>query len=190
MILTPHIGGSTDEAQDDIGTVRRREAASTTATTARRSLGGEPAARWRCPRAPGTHRLVHIHHNVPGVLAAINGVLAEHGVNIERPAAEHPRRDRLRAHRHRRGPGRRRARRVARPGRDDPASRPVLTVIGVRVSVVTRSMGQRLTSFPFMADGRPARPRRASARRHAADHDRDGGLTRLSEDDDACAAPR
>jgi D-3-phosphoglycerate dehydrogenase len=33
--------------------------------------------------APGTHRLVHLHHNVPGVLAAVNRVLAEHGVNVE-----------------------------------------------------------------------------------------------------------
>ena len=31
----------------------------------------------------GTHRLAHLHQNVPGVLAAINSVLAEHGVNVE-----------------------------------------------------------------------------------------------------------
>ena len=31
----------------------------------------------------GTHRLVHLHQNVPGVLASINRVLAEHGVNVE-----------------------------------------------------------------------------------------------------------
>ena len=31
----------------------------------------------------GAHRLVHLHHNVPGVLASINGVLAQHGVNVE-----------------------------------------------------------------------------------------------------------
>jgi len=31
----------------------------------------------------GTHRLVHLHQNVPGVLASINGVLAQHGVNVE-----------------------------------------------------------------------------------------------------------
>ena len=31
----------------------------------------------------GAHRLAHLHRNVPGVLAAINGVLAEHGVNVE-----------------------------------------------------------------------------------------------------------
>ena len=35
------------------------------------------------PVANGTHRLVHLHHNVPGVLASIDRVLAEHGVNVE-----------------------------------------------------------------------------------------------------------
>jgi D-3-phosphoglycerate dehydrogenase len=35
------------------------------------------------PQQPGTHRLAHLHHNVPGVLAAVNSVLAEHAVNIE-----------------------------------------------------------------------------------------------------------
>jgi D-3-phosphoglycerate dehydrogenase len=33
--------------------------------------------------ADDTHRLVHLHQNVPGVLAAINRVLADHGVNVE-----------------------------------------------------------------------------------------------------------
>jgi D-3-phosphoglycerate dehydrogenase len=35
------------------------------------------------PQRPESHRIAHIHHNVPGVLAAINGILAEHKVNIE-----------------------------------------------------------------------------------------------------------
>jgi D-3-phosphoglycerate dehydrogenase len=35
------------------------------------------------PMAGGTHRLVHLHQNVPGVLSPINRVLAEHGVNVE-----------------------------------------------------------------------------------------------------------
>jgi D-3-phosphoglycerate dehydrogenase / 2-oxoglutarate reductase len=35
------------------------------------------------PQVSGTHRLSHIHRNVPGVLATINGVLAEHKVNVE-----------------------------------------------------------------------------------------------------------
>ena len=35
------------------------------------------------PSVPGTHRLIHLHKNVPGVLASINRVLADHGVNVE-----------------------------------------------------------------------------------------------------------
>jgi D-3-phosphoglycerate dehydrogenase / 2-oxoglutarate reductase len=35
------------------------------------------------PAVPGTHRLIHVHLNVPGVLASINRVLADHGVNVE-----------------------------------------------------------------------------------------------------------
>jgi D-3-phosphoglycerate dehydrogenase len=35
------------------------------------------------PQRPDGHRIAHLHHNVPGVLAAINGMLAEHKVNIE-----------------------------------------------------------------------------------------------------------
>ena len=35
------------------------------------------------PTAPDTHRLVHVHQNVPGVLASINRVLADHQVNVE-----------------------------------------------------------------------------------------------------------
>jgi len=35
------------------------------------------------PAVPGTHRLIHLHQNVPGVLASINRVLADHGVNVE-----------------------------------------------------------------------------------------------------------
>ncbi|MGH8224527.1 MAG: hypothetical protein ACRER1_00030, partial [Gammaproteobacteria bacterium] len=34
------------------------------------------------PRPPGTHRITHLHENVPGRLAAIDQVLAEHGLNI------------------------------------------------------------------------------------------------------------
>jgi D-3-phosphoglycerate dehydrogenase len=35
------------------------------------------------PTHPGVHRLVHIHRNTPGVLAQVNGILAEHNVNVE-----------------------------------------------------------------------------------------------------------
>jgi D-3-phosphoglycerate dehydrogenase len=35
------------------------------------------------PHAPGTHRVAHLHRNVPGVLATVNGILADHGINVE-----------------------------------------------------------------------------------------------------------
>jgi D-3-phosphoglycerate dehydrogenase len=81
VILTPHVGGSTEEAQEDIGRFvagKLRDFLATGATTLSvnlPTLGLEQQG--------GTHRLAHLHHNVPGVLARVNGVLAQHGVNIE-----------------------------------------------------------------------------------------------------------
>jgi D-3-phosphoglycerate dehydrogenase / 2-oxoglutarate reductase len=81
VILTPHVGGSTEEAQQDIGEfvagkLHDYVAAGTTSLSV--NLPGVAL-----PTTPGTHRLVHLHRNVPGVLATINQVLAEHRVNIE-----------------------------------------------------------------------------------------------------------
>jgi len=81
VILTPHVGGSTEEAQQDIGEfvagkLHDYVAAGTTSLSV--NLPGVAL-----PTTPGTHRLVHLHRNVPGVLATINQVLAEHHVNIE-----------------------------------------------------------------------------------------------------------
>jgi D-3-phosphoglycerate dehydrogenase len=81
VILTPHVGGSTEEAQQDIGRfvsgkLRDYVLAGSTAL----SVNLPPA--WLDGR-PGTHRLAHLHTNTPGVLAAMNGFLAEHDVNIE-----------------------------------------------------------------------------------------------------------
>ena len=82
VILTPHIGGSTEEAQPDIGAfvagklrrVRRRR---------HHDAERQPAAGRRCRTSPARTASRTLHHNMPGVLAAINGMLAEHGVNIE-----------------------------------------------------------------------------------------------------------
>jgi D-3-phosphoglycerate dehydrogenase len=82
VILTPHIGGSTEEAQQDIGEFvsgKLVDYAEGGATSMSVNLPGVTE-----PVVPGTHRLIHLHQNVPGVLAAINRVLAEHGVNVER----------------------------------------------------------------------------------------------------------
>jgi D-3-phosphoglycerate dehydrogenase len=81
VILTPHIGGSTEEAQQDIGEfVAGKLHDFVTGGTTSLSVNLPGIA---LPTAPGTHRLVHIHQNVPGVLAAINRVLADHQVNVE-----------------------------------------------------------------------------------------------------------
>jgi D-3-phosphoglycerate dehydrogenase / 2-oxoglutarate reductase len=81
VILTPHVGGSTEEAQQDIGEFvagKLSDYVSSGATSLSVNLPG-----LALPATAGTHRLVHIHKNVPGVLAAINRVLADHGVNVE-----------------------------------------------------------------------------------------------------------
>jgi D-3-phosphoglycerate dehydrogenase len=81
VILTPHIGGSTEEAQQDIGTfVASKLLDYVESGSTRLSVNLPPLA---LPRAPGARRLLHLHRNVPGVLARVNSVLAEHDVNIE-----------------------------------------------------------------------------------------------------------
>ncbi|OLB66054.1 MAG: D-3-phosphoglycerate dehydrogenase [Actinobacteria bacterium 13_2_20CM_2_72_6] len=81
VILTPHIGGSTEEAQADIGAfVAGKLAQYATEGVTTLSVNLPPVA---MPQLPGTHRLVHVHRNTPGVLAAVNSILAEHSVNVE-----------------------------------------------------------------------------------------------------------
>lgn len=81
VILTPHIGGSTLEAQQDIGRFVAGKLIDFVAHGPTvLSVNLPPLS---LPEHPGTHRLAHLHRNVPGVLAAINSVLADHGVNVE-----------------------------------------------------------------------------------------------------------
>jgi D-3-phosphoglycerate dehydrogenase len=81
VILTPHVGGSTEEAQQDIG----RFVASKLRAYA--SFGGTSLSvnmpEINLPSDATKHRIAHVHRNAPGVLATINGLLGEHGVNIE-----------------------------------------------------------------------------------------------------------
>ena len=80
VILTPHIGGSTQEAQEDIGRFvagKLRDYVGAGNTTM--SVNLPPVATERGDRT----RILHVHHNVPGVLATVNGVLADSRVNIE-----------------------------------------------------------------------------------------------------------
>lgn len=81
VILTPHIGGSTEEAQRDIGqfvATRLRDYVQHGSTSLSVNV---PTLSLEQPK--GTHRITHLHLNVPGVLAKVNQELAEHGVNIE-----------------------------------------------------------------------------------------------------------
>ncbi len=80
VILTPHIGGSTQEAQANIGIevgekfVRYSDAGSTVTAVNFPEVA--------IPQQPGTHRLLHIHRNVPGVLSAVNSLFARNNINI------------------------------------------------------------------------------------------------------------
>jgi len=80
-ILTPHIGGSTEEAQRDIGifvATRLRDYVFNGSTSLSVNLPNLAA-----DATQGSHRIAHLHLNVPGVLAKVNNVFAEHGVNID-----------------------------------------------------------------------------------------------------------
>ncbi|MDP5064368.1 MAG: phosphoglycerate dehydrogenase [Haliea sp.] len=80
VILTPHIGGSTVEAQANIGVEVAEKLArySDTGTTTSSVNFPEVAL----PEHEGSHRLLHIHHNVPGVMSAINRVFSEYNINV------------------------------------------------------------------------------------------------------------
>lgn len=80
VILTPHVGGSTEEAQEDIGFfVAGKLADFVELGSTILSVNFPPVQ----PAAHGGRRIVHLHHNVPGVLANINTLLARWGANIE-----------------------------------------------------------------------------------------------------------
>ncbi|WP_375490980.1 phosphoglycerate dehydrogenase [uncultured Jatrophihabitans sp.] len=81
VILTPHIGGSTEEAQQDIGRFVAGKLADFTQDGSTSMSVNMPGL--VLPRATGRLRLLHLHRNVPGVLARVNGLLADSGVNVE-----------------------------------------------------------------------------------------------------------
>ncbi len=79
VILTPHVGGSTEEAQEAIGQFvagKLRDYVRTGSTTLSVNLPNLQLEH------TGVGRIAHLHRNVPGVLAAVNQVFAEHGANI------------------------------------------------------------------------------------------------------------
>jgi D-3-phosphoglycerate dehydrogenase len=80
VILTPHIGGSTEEAQESIGLDVASKLIQYLEFGASNGSHTVPAV--SLPPQDGTHRLLHIHRNVPGVLGEINSKLSLRGVNI------------------------------------------------------------------------------------------------------------
>lgn len=80
VILTPHIGGSTMEAQEAIGLDVAEKLISFTETGS--SSGSLTVPEISLPLLNDAHRILHIHHNVPGVLSQVNGVLSKMKVNI------------------------------------------------------------------------------------------------------------
>jgi D-3-phosphoglycerate dehydrogenase len=82
VILTPHVGGSTEEAQQNIGHFVSARLLDYVKTG--NSLLSVNLPHCHLEYEPGSHRLMHIHHNVPGILRAINDILADRGINIER----------------------------------------------------------------------------------------------------------
>ncbi|GAB4411859.1 MAG: hypothetical protein OHK0039_17320 [Bacteroidia bacterium] len=81
VILTPHVGGSTQEAQFNIAQYVPARVMDYINTGS--SFGSVNFPNIQLPAQLGkAHRLIHIHHNVPGILARINHVLAGRGINI------------------------------------------------------------------------------------------------------------
>ena len=80
VILTPHVGGSTQEAQEEIGffVSGKLSAFAHGGSTALSVNLPEVAA----PAPDGGSRIALLHHNVPGVLASVNQVLADHAANV------------------------------------------------------------------------------------------------------------
>lgn len=80
VLLTPHIGGSTEEAQQNIG----EDVSLKLFQYLERGItnGSHTVPAIGLPPVENAHRILHIHHNVPGVLSAINTALSQHNINI------------------------------------------------------------------------------------------------------------
>ena len=80
VILTPHVGGSTMEAQENIGIeVAEKLVKYSDNGTSTSSVNFPEVA---LPAHPGKHRLLHIHRNVPGVLSEVNKIFSDNRINI------------------------------------------------------------------------------------------------------------
>ncbi len=80
VILTPHIGGSTEEAQDNIGEDVSNKLFNYLEKGI--SFGSHSLPELNLPPIEGTHRILHIHKNIPGILSKINSSLSKNKINI------------------------------------------------------------------------------------------------------------
>ncbi len=80
VLLTPHIGGSTEEAQQNIGEDVSNKLFQFLEGGV--TFGSHTVPGLNLPPQEGAHRILHIHKNVPGVLSAINTALSSHDINI------------------------------------------------------------------------------------------------------------
>ena len=79
-LLTPHIGGSTMEAQENIGVEVAEKLVTYSDNGSTFTAVNFPEV--ALPAHPGKHRLLHIHENVPGILSEINSIFSTSGINI------------------------------------------------------------------------------------------------------------
>ena len=80
VVLTPHIGGSTEEAQESIG--REVSSALMKFVNSGSTAGSVNFPTVELPNAPGAHRILNVHQNVPGVLRDINKIVFDMNANI------------------------------------------------------------------------------------------------------------
>ena len=80
VLLTPHVGGSTEEAQQNIGLEVAEKLMKYSNNGSTLTAVNFPEV--SLPEHPGKHRLLHTHRNQPGVLSAINAIFSEEKINI------------------------------------------------------------------------------------------------------------
>lgn len=80
VLLSPHIGGSTEEAQENIGQFVPSKLLQYINNGS--TYGSVNFPEVQLPQLHRSHRLLHIHHNVPGILAKLNALFAQNNINI------------------------------------------------------------------------------------------------------------
>jgi len=80
VILTPHIGGSTQESQENIGREVAEKLVSYLRAGATKGSVNFPEVAYQ--ERAGSARILHVHRNVPGAMGALSSLVAEHGLNI------------------------------------------------------------------------------------------------------------